>query len=174
MLLAVLEAWPRATLLGTAACVSRAWRAAAATVIARAVTRAVASEIPNKASAPQLEQPGGYRSLRVSLVQRTPLFVAYGAPAARTAPPLPLPLPLPLVLVLPLVLALPVLPVLVLVPVPLQPVPSRAAGARCPCCAWSTVRASSRRSCSTHSSAPPRQPSRPWRACSRGTAAESS
>ena len=48
-----------------------------ATVIARAVTRAVASELPNKASVPALDQ-GDYRRLRVTLVQRTPLLVAYG------------------------------------------------------------------------------------------------
>ena len=48
-----------------------------ATVIARAVTRAVASELPNKASTPPLGQ-GDYRLLRVTLVQRTPLLVSYG------------------------------------------------------------------------------------------------
>ena len=51
-----------------------------ATVIARAVTRAVASELPNKASTPALDQ-GDYRRLRVTLVQRTPLLVAYGEAA---------------------------------------------------------------------------------------------
>ena len=90
---------------------------------------------------------------------------------------LPLLLVLLVLLVLPLLLvllALLALPVLVLVLVPLPPLPSRAAGAQCPCCAWSTARASSLRSCSTRSSAPPAQPPRLWRACSRGTAAESS